>query len=134
MSSNSRASMSSTSAEPSARRVRRTRWFSAFFRTVAGVMFDIDFVWLAGSQPAHTLAGRGQCYLHAERSMRSIEREILGGWCMIAGAASGLVTMALHPTGGERAALALAVHALALFGVPLAFYGAWVLTRRLGSH
>lgn len=66
--------------------------------------------------------------------MRSMGREALGGWCMIAGAASGLVTMAFHPTGGERAALALAVHALALFGVPLAFYGAWVLTRRLSAH
>jgi len=66
--------------------------------------------------------------------MKSIERDTLGGWCMIAGAVSGLVTMAFHPSGGERPALALAVHGLALFGVPLAFYGAWVLTRRLASH
>ena len=52
---------------------------------------------------------------------------------MIAGAVMGLVTMAFHPTGGGHAALALAVHALALAAVPLLFYGGWVLTRRLAA-
>jgi hypothetical protein len=60
-----------------------------------------------------------------------MRRERLGGSAMIAGAVMGLVTMAFHPTGGGHAALALAVHALALFATPLAFYGGWVLTRRL---
>lgn len=52
---------------------------------------------------------------------------------MIAGAVMGLVTMAFHPTGGEQPMLALAVHALGLFAVPVAFYGGWVLTRRLSA-
>jgi hypothetical protein len=62
-----------------------------------------------------------------------MRRERLGGWAMIAGAVMGLVTMAFHPTGGGHAALALAVHALALAATPLAFYGGWVLTRRLSA-
>jgi hypothetical protein len=60
-----------------------------------------------------------------------MRRETLGGWSMIAGAVMGLTTMALHPTGGGHAALALAVHALAITSAPIAFYGGWVLTRRL---
>jgi hypothetical protein len=52
---------------------------------------------------------------------------------MIAGAVMGLVTMTFHPTGGGHAALALAVHALAIFATPIAFYGGWVLTRRLAA-
>lgn len=59
--------------------------------------------------------------------------EKLGGWAMIAGAVMGLVTMAFHPTGGGEPALALAVHALAIAGAPVAFYGGWVLTRRLSA-
>jgi hypothetical protein len=43
----------------------------------------------------------------------------------------GLVTMGFHPTGGGQPALALAVHALAIAAAPVAFYGGWVLTRRL---
>jgi hypothetical protein len=60
----------------------------------------------------------------------------LGGTAMIAGAIMGLVTMALHPTGhavmrdvAGQGALALAVHALALAGVPMVFYGGLVLCR-----
>jgi len=62
-----------------------------------------------------------------------MRRERLGGWAMIAGAVMGLVTMAFHPTGGGEPALALAVHALAIAGVTLLFYGGWVLTRRLSA-
>jgi hypothetical protein len=53
---------------------------------------------------------------------------------MIAGAVMGLVTMAFHPTHGGSAALALAVHALAIAAAPVAFYGGWVLTRRLSAE
>ena len=67
-----------------------------------------------------------------------MRREALGGTALIAGAVMGLVTMALHPTGGDvmrdargQGALALAVHALALTAVPIAAYGAVALTRRL---
>lgn len=62
-----------------------------------------------------------------------MRREALGGWSMIAGAVSGLVTMAFHPTDAGQAALTLAVHGLALFSVPVTFYGGWVLTRRLSA-
>lgn len=62
-----------------------------------------------------------------------MRREALGGWSMIAGAVMGLVTMAFHPTGGGHAALALAVHSLAIAATPVAFYGGWVLTRRLAA-
>ena len=62
-----------------------------------------------------------------------MRREMLGGWCMVASAAMGLVTMALHPTTVANPALVLAVHALALAGVPVGLYGAWVLARRLGE-
>ena len=62
-----------------------------------------------------------------------MRRETLGGWAMVAGAVMGLVTMGFHPTGGGHAALALAVHALAITAAPIAFYGGWVLTRRLSA-
>lgn len=62
-----------------------------------------------------------------------MRRETLGGWSMVAGALMGLVTMGFHPTGGGQAALALAVHALAITAAPIAFYGGWVLTRRLST-
>lgn len=55
--------------------------------------------------------------------MRSIGRETLGGWSMIAGAVLGLVTMAFHPSNAAQAALGLTVHGLALFSVSIAFYG-----------
>ncbi|MFN2316526.1 MAG: hypothetical protein ABR551_08370 [Gemmatimonadales bacterium] len=63
--------------------------------------------------------------------MGTLSREQLGGWSMIAGAVMSLVTMAFHPTGGDQPLLSLAVHALATCGVPIAVYGAWVLTRHL---
>jgi hypothetical protein len=60
-----------------------------------------------------------------------MRRETLGGWSMIAGAVMGLATMAFHPTGGGHAALALAVHALAITASPIVLYGGWTLARRL---
>jgi hypothetical protein len=64
-----------------------------------------------------------------------------GGAAMIAGALMMLVTMAFHPTHGDLArdlagqsAVALAVHALALCSVPIAFFGAWRLTRLLSPR
>lgn len=62
-----------------------------------------------------------------------MQREQLGGWCMIAGAALGLATMAFHPSDAEQALLGLTVHSIALFTYPVAFYGGWVLTRRLSA-
>ena len=70
-----------------------------------------------------------------------MRRERMGGLATIVGAAMGLVTMALHPTGhdvardmaGQRA-LAVAVHALALAGVPVVLVGLLALTRRLGAE
>lgn len=53
---------------------------------------------------------------------------------MIAAAVMGTVTMAFHPTRGGEAALAVAVHSLAMAAVPLAAYGAWTLTRRLAEN
>jgi hypothetical protein len=68
-------------------------------------------------------------------------REALGGAAMVAGAAAELITMAFHPTGGDiardvvgGAARNVGVHALALSAVPLSFYGALALTRRLSRR
>ena len=67
-----------------------------------------------------------------------MRRETLGGWGLIAGSAMTLATMALHPTGhdiarapGTQGPLSLAVHVLALLGMPLVLYGTYALTRRL---
>lgn len=69
-----------------------------------------------------------------------MRRDRLGGTAMIAGAIMAFVTMGLHPTGHDVArdpvfqgALNVAVHALVLFAAPLAFYGCFVLTRRLSE-
>jgi hypothetical protein len=69
-----------------------------------------------------------------------MRRETLGGWGMIVGSAMTLATMALHPTGhdiardpGSQGPLSLAVHVLALLGMPLILYGTWALTRQLAS-
>lgn len=61
---------------------------------------------------------------------------------LVAGALASLVTMALHPRGGEalrdgetlsRAGVAAVVsHSIALAGVPLLLVGFWGLSRRLG--
>lgn len=65
-----------------------------------------------------------------------------GGIALIAGAIGGLVTMALHPTGGgvltpaqfERFAIMNVVaHSLAIASMPISFLGALALTRRLQS-
>jgi hypothetical protein len=67
-------------------------------------------------------------------------RARLGGSTLIAGAAMGLVTMALHPTGHEAmrdvatARLSVAVHALGIAAAPTTLHGAWVLTRRLARR
>jgi hypothetical protein len=64
----------------------------------------------------------------------------LGGTTLIAGAAMGLVTMALHPTGHEvlndavQARLSVAVHALGIAAAPMTLHGAWALTRRLARR
>lgn len=63
-----------------------------------------------------------------------MERERLGGWAMVAGAAMGLVTMLFHPTSTANAVLVLAVHTLAIAALPLAGYGGFALTRRLSRN
>lgn len=67
-----------------------------------------------------------------------MRRDVLGGTSLVIGALSGLVTMAFHPTHHDvaagQAARSLAVHGLALAGVPLTLYGAFVLTRRIASR
>jgi hypothetical protein len=66
----------------------------------------------------------------------------LGAIALIAGAAGGLVTMILHPTGHDlfapgqlapAAFLAAAVHALAIASMPVSFLGALALSRRVES-
>jgi hypothetical protein len=66
----------------------------------------------------------------------------LGAIALIAGAAGGLVTMILHPTGRElfapgqlvpAAFLAASVHALAIASMPVSFLGALALSRRVES-
>src|SRR3954469_4107979 len=73
----------------------------------------------------------------------------LGGFALIFGALSGIVTMLLHPVGAAHGgggahimtpaqfegfiALSIGVHALAIAGVPFLFLGALVLARRLDS-
>ena len=66
-----------------------------------------------------------------------MQRTRLGGGSMIAGAVMGVVVMVFHPTGHDvmrdpfQGVIAFVVHALALFSVPIAFYGGFALTRRL---
>jgi hypothetical protein len=66
----------------------------------------------------------------------------LGAIALIAGAAGGLVTMLLHPTGRDlfapghlapAAFLAASVHALAIASMPVSFLGALALSRRVES-
>lgn len=67
-----------------------------------------------------------------------MQRERLGGWCMIGGALLGVVVMALHPTSRDimrdprvQATLNMLVHSVALAGLPISAYGAFILSRRL---
>lgn len=60
------------------------------------------------------------------------------GGALIAGALTGVVTMVLHPTGSQLLAdvqrlapVGVAVHALAIAGLPVSFFGTIGLTRRL---
>lgn len=69
-----------------------------------------------------------------------MRRDATAAAALIAGAIMGMVTMLLHPTGHRMAAdfvhqapLAVGVHALALAGVPILFFGALGLARRLGG-
>jgi hypothetical protein len=64
------------------------------------------------------------------------------GLALISGSAAGIITMSLHPTGhdlfgpGRFAAvahMAIAIHGLALASLPVLFFGAVGLSRRLGS-
>lgn len=52
---------------------------------------------------------------------------------MIAGALMGLLTMALHPRGADDVIRA-PLHAFAMMSMPIAFYGALILTRRLSAQ
>ena len=70
-----------------------------------------------------------------------MKRDAVSGAALIVGTVSGLVTMALHPSGHQLMAdydriapLAVAVHVLALAGMPITFLGALGLTRRLSSE
>jgi hypothetical protein len=70
-----------------------------------------------------------------------MRRDAISGAALIVGTFSGLVTMALHPTGHQLMAdydriapLAIGVHVLALTGLPITFFGALGLTRRLSSE
>ncbi|MGV3708551.1 MAG: hypothetical protein ACO1Q7_06890 [Gemmatimonas sp.] len=67
----------------------------------------------------------------------------LAGLALIAGSSAGLVTMALHPTGGDvvtnaaqggRNVMAVGTHALAIGAIPVLVGGLLTLTRRLETH
>jgi len=69
-----------------------------------------------------------------------VKNESVYGGALVAGALTIIVTMALHPTGSQlladvqhTAAVAVAVHAIALAGLPVSFFGAIGLTRRLAE-
>ncbi len=69
-----------------------------------------------------------------------MKRDSTYGAALIFGAVAGVVTMALHPTGSQlladfqrTAPMVLAVHALALAGVPITFFGAIGIVRRLSA-
>lgn len=67
-----------------------------------------------------------------------MKRESIYGGALIAGSLASVVTMLLHPTGSQLLAdvqrlapVGVAVHALALAGLPVSFFGTIGLTRRL---
>ena len=69
-----------------------------------------------------------------------MKADAIYGSALIAGALAGMVTMLLHPTGNQllsdvqhMAPLGVAVHALALVGLPVSFFGAIGLSRLLGT-
>jgi hypothetical protein len=72
-----------------------------------------------------------------------MSKDTEGGWALITGAVGFIVTMALHPTGEQLLAtpqqagpvthMVVGVHGLALLCLPITFFGALVLSRRLGS-
>jgi hypothetical protein len=70
-----------------------------------------------------------------------MQRERLGGWCMVGGALLGVLVMALHPTSLDimhdprvQTVLNTVVHSLALAGLPISLYGGFVLARRLAGE
>ena len=69
-----------------------------------------------------------------------MREERSGGWALIVGTGMGLVTMAFHPNGAQllrdferHAPINVAVHTLALLAVPVTFFGAVALARRLAG-
>jgi len=69
-----------------------------------------------------------------------MKADAIYGSALMAGALAGMVTMLLHPTGNQllsdvqhMAPLGVAVHALALVGLPVSFFGAIGLSRLLGT-
>lgn len=75
-------------------------------------------------------------------TLLGMTRDRAGGIALIASATGFIITMALHPTGRELRApgqfqhvmrLGVAVHSLALACLPVAFFGALVLSQRLDA-
>jgi len=75
-------------------------------------------------------------------TLHDMTRERAGGTALIVSAAAFIITMAFHPTGRELLApgqfahvmpIGVAVHALALVCLPVAFFGALVLSQRLDA-
>ena len=71
-----------------------------------------------------------------------MSEERAGGLALILGSIGGMVTMALHPTGHDLfapgafdsvARLNVAVHALAIASLPVSFFGALALARRVAT-
>ncbi len=75
-------------------------------------------------------------------SLPRMGEERTGGLALILGSIGGIVTMALHPTGHDLLApgafdsvarLNVAVHALAIASLPVSFFGALALARRVAT-
>jgi hypothetical protein len=71
-----------------------------------------------------------------------MSRDHRGGWALIAGAVGFIITMALHPTADQLLApqqlgpvtrMVVGVHGFALVCLPISFFGALVLSRRLDT-
>jgi hypothetical protein len=70
-----------------------------------------------------------------------MKRDSIYGTALITGAAAGILTMLLHPTGHQlltnvqgMSAVVMGVHALALTAQPILFFGALGLTRTLSGE